>query len=144
MCKGRIGQLTIALGVLFLFAVIATPMVEGQKTKGKTRPAETKHLMAGINGPNCSALAKLLKAGPADDKAWADAVRHAALLNEMSYILMDDGRCPDKVWAGAAKTLRECSAKVLEAAQAKDAAAAQEAFKKMVGACSTCHKAHKG
>lgn len=136
---------TSAFGAVALtVAVLAwSQNAEAQKTKGKTRPATTKQLMGGICAPNCGSLAKLLKAGPEDDKTWATATQNAALLNELSYILMEDGRCPDKVWAGAVKTLRECSAKVGEAAAAKDAEAARGAFKKMVEACSTCHKAHK-
>ncbi len=137
------GSGAVGLTLLALAALVLSQTAEGQKTKGKTRPAATKQLMSGICGPNCGSLAKLLKDGPADDKGWATAAQNAALLNELSYLLMDDGRCPDKVWAGAAKTLRECSGKVLEGAEAKDLAAAQGAFKKMLGACATCHKAHK-
>jgi len=116
----------------------------GQKTKGKTRPAPTKVLMKCIMAPNCGALGKLLKDGPADDAGWDTAVLHATVLNEMSYIVMDDGRCPDAKWAGAAKKLRECSAKVLAAAEGKDAEAARGAFKNLTTACAACHKAHKG
>lgn len=120
------------------------PTVNAQKTKGKTRAAETKTLMRCITQPNCKALGDVLKgSGPADDKAWGQVVLHAQLLNEMGYMLMDDGRCPDGVWAGAAKTLRECSAKVLSAAKDHNAADAQGAFKALTGACAACHKAHK-
>ncbi len=140
-----IGRAALALGLLGLAALVISQTAEGQKTKGKTRLAETKYFMRGISAPNCGALAKLLKGeGPADDKGWGQAVQHASLLNELSYILMADGRCPDKVWKGAAETLRGCSAKVLEAAKDKDLAAAQGAFKKLLGACNTCHGAHKG
>lgn len=145
-CRVLIGKGAVGIGLPALVALVAlvvSQTAEGQKTKGKTRPVATKQLMAGISFPNCSSLGKLFKEGPADDKGWAKAAQNAALLNELSYILMDDGRCPDKVWAGAAKTLRECSGKVLEACEAKDLAAAQGAFKKLLGACATCHKAHK-
>ena len=116
----------------------------GQKTKGKTRPAPTVILMQGIMFPNCSALGGFLKGeGPKTPRDWGKVELHATILNEMSYIVMDDGRCPDKVWKGAAETLRKCSGKVLEAVQAKDAKAAQAAFKNLTGACATCHAAHK-
>jgi cytochrome c556 len=137
------------LGALALFAALGVGLLltgeqaSAQKTKGKSRPAETKYLMRGIVFPNCSTLGKLLKEAPADAKGWEKVAQHAVLLNEMSYVLMDDGRCPDKTWAGATKTLRECSTKVLDAARAEDAAAAQTAFKALTGACATCHKAHK-
>ena len=35
--------------------------------------------------------------------------------------MMDDGRCPDAVWAGACKTLKDCSAALVDAAKAKKA-----------------------
>lgn len=119
--------------------------VDAQKSKGKERPAPTKYLMRGIVAANCGSLGGLLKdAGPADDKAWDNVASHAACINEGSYVLMDDGRCPDGVWKDACATLREGSAGVLAAADKKDLAAAQEAFKTLTGACATCHKAHKG
>jgi hypothetical protein len=100
--------------------------------------------MRGIQQPHCKALGDLIKeSGPADDKAWDTAVCHASCLNEMSYLLMDDGRCPDGVWAGAAKDLREGTAAAVEAAGKKDLDATREAFKKITGSCAACHKAHK-
>jgi cytochrome c556 len=115
-----------------------------QKTKGKTRSAATKYLMRGIQGTHCKALGELLKdAGPADDKGWDTAACHASCLNEMSYLLMDDGRCPDAVWAGATKDLREGSAAVLAAVEKKDLEGTRTAFKTVTGSCGACHKAHK-
>ena len=142
--RNRLASITlvvlVGVGLCLLFGV---PSTLAQKTKGKTRAAQTKYLMRGINGPNCAALAKLLKGEPADDKAWDTVACHASLLNEMSYLLMDDGRCPDKAWAEAAKTLRGCSAKVLEAAKDKNLEAARAAFKNLTGACAACHKVHR-
>ncbi len=138
----RTAAVVVALGLgLGLFQQAAN----GQKTKGKTRPAPTIMLMQGIMFPNCSALEGLLKGeGPKDNRGWGKVEMHATVLNEMSYVLMDDGRCPDKVWKGAAEeTLRKCSSKVLEAVKAKDAKAAQAAFKNLTNACATCHKAHR-
>ena len=114
-----------------------------QVKKGKTRPLLTKQLMSGMVQPNCKALGGGLKETPADDKAWEDLATHAALLNEAGHILMADGRCPDKDWAAAAKTLRECSAVVLKKIDEKDAEGAQTAFQAMTKACGACHKAHK-
>ncbi|MBP88637.1 MAG: hypothetical protein CMJ64_18305 [Planctomycetaceae bacterium] len=123
--------------VMFSFAAIA------QVKKGKTRPLLTKQLMGGLVQPNCKDLGAGLKKAPADDKAWAALATKAALLNEASYILMADGRCPDGVWAGATKTLQECSDVVLKKIEAKDAEGAQGAFQAMTKACAACHKAHK-
>jgi hypothetical protein len=135
-----LGAAAVTLGLAVL---IAGQTAQAQKTKGKTRVAETFFLMRGINQPNCAALGKILKEGPADNKGWMQVKLHASLLNEMGYLLMDDGRCPDKVWADAAKTLRECSAKVVEAAGKKDVETARTAFKQLLTACAGCHKAHK-
>jgi cytochrome c556 len=122
---------------------LALSEAEAQKVKGKTRPAATKQLMKGVVQPNCGALAAAFKKGPADDKAWDTVSQQAAVLNEMSYVIMDDGRCPDKDWADAAKALREASAKVLAASKEKSADEAKAAFKGVTDACAACHKVHK-
>ena len=124
--------------------VLVTQMTQAAVNKGKTRPMLTKHWMKGVMGPRCSALGKGLKAGPADDAAWAELTLAAALLNESSYVLMEDGRCPDGVWAKAATdALRKGSEQVMKATAAKDLEAANAAFKAMTASCGGCHKAHK-
>jgi hypothetical protein len=85
----------------------------------------------------------LLKTEPTDDKTWDIVACHAACLNEMGHLLMDDGRCPDAAWAGAAKNLRDGSAAVLAAAEKKDVEAARTAFKTVTDGCAGCHKAHR-
>lgn len=131
----------LALGFL---AAVVREGAEAQVTKGKQRAAKTVFLMRGIVKPNCAGAGDLLKdKGPADDKAWETLACHASILNEMSYVVMDDGRCPDGTWAGAAKSLREGSASLIGAAEKKDLAAAQEALKGVTGSCKTCHDAHK-
>jgi hypothetical protein len=135
---------TVAVMALGLGLWTLASDVDAQKTKGKARPAPTKSLMQGVVQPNCAAIGGLIKdAGPKDDKAWDKVALHAVVLNEMSYVVMDDGRCPDKEWAAAAKTLRECSAKLMESAKAKDIPGTRAAFKGLTGACASCHKAHK-
>jgi hypothetical protein len=139
--RWRMTAVVLAVGLGML---VPGPTAEAQKTKGKTRAAETKFLMRGVMQPNCAALANLLKEkGPATEKAWDQATQHAAILNEMSYVVMDDGRCPDKAWADAAKTLRECSGKALAAVKEKKTEDAQAAFKALTGACQACHKVHR-
>lgn len=128
---------------LTLVVAIGAMQAVAQVKQGKTRPAKTKQLMKGLVAANCGALGEALKTAPADDAAWEDLALKAALLNEASYLLMDDGRCPDGDWSAAATTLREGSAAVLAKVEAKDAAGAGEAFKAMTQACGACHKAHK-
>jgi hypothetical protein len=117
--------------------------VFAQVKKGKTRVLTTKQLMSGLVKPNCAGIGEGLKTPPATDQAWADLATKAALLNESSFTMMDDGRCPDADWANASKALRESSAGLLEKIEAKDAAGAAEAFKGVTASCGACHKAHK-
>lgn len=117
---------------------------DAQIKKGKERPLQTKHLMSGLIGPQCTALGKSFEGdGPADDKAWDKAISNAELLNESAHIMMADGRCPDAVWADSTKVLRECSAVVLKSLEKKDLAGAKSAFGEMTKSCASCHKAHK-
>lgn len=139
----RRATLTLMALALCTVGLLAWQSALAQIKKGKTRPAATKFLMRGINQPNCASLAKLLKETPSDDKTWETISCHAALLNEMSYVLMEDGRCPDATWANGAKTLREGSAALLAAAEKKDVEAARAAFKTLTAGCAACHKAHR-
>jgi cytochrome c556 len=129
---------------LGLSVILATGMVSAQVKHGKSRVMKTGQFMKCVIKPNCEAIKKGLEAGPADDKAWDGLAANAAVLNEASYVLMDDGRCPDGTWADAAsKTLRQGSIEVLKAIEAKDAAAAKAAFGSMTKSCGSCHDAHK-
>jgi hypothetical protein len=128
--------------VLVMVAVLSVNGV-AQVKKGKTRLMQTRQLMGGLVRPSCAGIGEGLKAVPADDKAWVELATKAALLNEASYVLIDDGRCPDGEWANAAKALREGSAEVLAKLEAKDTAGAEQALKTMTQACAACHKAHK-
>ena len=129
----------VAAGIL-----VCKNELEAQKLKGKSRPAPTKQLMRGILQPNAGSLGAALKeAGPADDKAWEAAQTAAVVLNEAGYMLMDDGRCPDAVWADASKALREGSAAAIATLEKKDLEGSRAAVKTMMGSCMACHKAHK-
>lgn len=115
-----------------------------QVKAGKTRLMKTEFLMEGLIKPHCTDLKKGLDAGPTTDEAWHALAVHAALLNESSYTLMDDGRCPDGVWSEAAsKTLRNGSEAALKAIDAKDIDAAKKAFGELSKSCKACHEKHK-
>ena len=132
------------LTLTLIAALCLTLPAAAQVAQGKTRPLQTKVFMKAVNGPQCSALGKAIKAGPADDKAWAEITGYAQMLDEAGHILMADGRCPDKVWADATKQLREGADAVLKAAAAKNAADAQTAFSgQVLASCKACHAAHK-
>jgi cytochrome c556 len=122
----------------------ASFQLAGQISKGKSRPLETKIWMKSVNGPFCTNLGKILKAGPADDKAWADVVLNAQMLSEAGHVLMADGRCPDKAWADASKQLQEGADAVLKAAGDKNTEAAMNAFNNSVlASCKGCHSVHR-
>jgi hypothetical protein len=114
-----------------------------QVTKGKERPLTTKQWMQAVHKIHCGDLKKGLDAGPSNDTDWDKLALHAAMLNESSYVLMADGRCPDGVWAAACKTLGQGSSEVLAAIADKDVDAANNAFGAMTASCGACHKAHK-
>jgi len=128
---------------LLLAILVFNEASNAQVTQGKERPLKTEQWMEAVHKVHCGAIKKGLKAGPSDDKAWKEIALHAAMMNESSYVLMADGRCPDGVWAGACKTLRAGSNAVLQAVEAKDVDAGLAAFGAMTKACGACHKAHK-
>ncbi len=131
----------VSMGIL---ALCWEPPVGAQVAKGKSRPAATKFLMRGICQAHCKGIADLLKdSGPADEKAWETLTCHASCLNALSFVLMQDGRCPDGTWAGAAKALGEGTGAVLAAAEKKDLDATKSAFKTVTDSCKTCHDAHR-
>ncbi len=136
-----------ALAVALLSLGAATTFGSGDKpgSKGKTRPLTTEQLMEGLVKPHTDALKKgLIEKAPADEKAWKGLMVSAALLNESSYTMMDDGRSPDAVWTDAStKALRQGSADLLKALAAKDHAAAKAAFGAMTKSCKGCHDKHK-
>lgn len=134
----------VRLGVVAL-AVAGIGLLAGtsfaQKTKGKTREVTTKQLMKGFVSVNCGDLDKALKEKEIN---WDDVTLKAALLNEAGFVLMDDGRCPDKDWAAGAKAVRESTKKLLESAAKKDLENVQASFKTLTSeGCATCHKAHR-
>lgn len=130
---------TIAL-VIAVSAGVATAQVK----KGKSRSLQTGQWMRGVVKPHCEAIKKGLETAPADDKAWQALAVNAAVLNETSFILMDDGRCPDGVWANATtKTLRLGTSDLLAAIEKKDATEAKAAFGRLAASCKECHEKHK-
>ena len=143
----RIRTWTIVVSCLCAAALVVAVIgdsVVAQVTQGKTRAMKTSHWMAGVMKTHSGALRKGLASAPADDKAWKALEVSAGLMNEASYVLMADGRCPDGVWLNAVeKTLREGSASLLKAIEAKDVAAAKTALGAMSRSCKECHTKHR-
>lgn len=134
----------LLLTLVTALAAASITYVDAQVKKGKSRALTTKQLMKGVIKPHCDALKKGLESAPADEKGWEELALHAALINEASYLLMDDGRCPDGTWADAAtKNLRGGSQDILAALEKKDLAAVKTGFGAMTKSCKACHDAHK-
>ncbi|MDA0749271.1 MAG: hypothetical protein O2964_01015 [Verrucomicrobia bacterium] len=116
-----------------------------QVKKGKTRPLTTEQLMEAIVKPHMGELKKgLVDSKPSSDEDWKKLALSAALLNESSYTMMEDGRCPDSIWADACtKDLREGSAAAAAAIEKKDIEGALAGFKKLGASCKACHSEHK-
>jgi cytochrome c556 len=140
--KKRSFSSLMAVLVFLTAAVVAT---NGQVKKGKTRPLTTEQLMEAIVKPHMTALKKgLIDAKPASDDDWKHLALSVSLLNESSFIMMEDGRCPDQVWADACvKDLREGSAMAAEAIAKRDVEAALAGVKKLGASCKACHTKHK-
>ena len=138
------GKRFAIVAALVAVAALLVAQIPAQVKAGKERPLLTKSWMAGVNQPHCARLGEILKAGPSTEAEWAEAARHAEILNESGHVLMADSRCPDKAWADASTQLREGAAAVLTAIEAKNASSAQEAFSgQLLKSCGSCHKAHK-
>ncbi|MGV3773444.1 MAG: hypothetical protein ACO1QB_11120 [Verrucomicrobiales bacterium] len=136
----KIVILTATLAVLGVSASFAADEVK----KGKTRPLSHKQLMKGMVKPHGDAIKNALEKPPTDDKGWADLAMHAALLNESSYAMMEDGRNVDAKWEEAAvKHLRLGSEQIITAVEQKDIGAVKTAFGAAMRSCKACHDVHK-
>lgn len=130
--------------VLALVLLTVMGVAGAQIKKGKSQPMETKYWMQGVMKPSSGALKEGLASRPGDDEAWEQLAMHAALLNESSYILMADGRCPDSVWSKASQdSLRKGSADLMAAIEVRNYDAAKSAFRTAAGSCKGCHETHK-
>ncbi len=124
--------------------LLATGAVTAQVKKGKTRLLQTEQLMEGLVKPSHAAIKKTLEAAAPTDDDWKAIAMHAALLNESTYTMMDDGRSPDTAWSDAAtKAMRQGSADLVKAADAKDQPGAKTALAALGKSCKACHEVHK-
>lgn len=125
-------------------AVIAAAVLPGEaQQRGRTRPLTTSQLMAGLIKPQLTALKEGLEAGPDDKDAWKAAATSAALLNESSYLMMDDGRCPDQTWSDACIQLKDATLEILEQIDAGNRDAAVAGVDGVIASCKHCHEEFK-
>lgn len=111
--------------------------------KGKSRPLTTSQMMAGLIKPKYVTLQERLEKGPKTDDEWKAVAIDAALLNESGYMMMDDHRCPDKIWENAATLMRTSTEKMLAQIDKQDAKGAVESLSLIRQSCKDCHNEHK-
>jgi len=100
-----------------------------------------KHLMRGLVMASYDGLRETLEGGALIEAEWDKVERHAWLLHEASYLLMDPPPRGDEAWTiAASQMLRSGSRRVLEAAESRDPKAAEAAVLDMTRACRTCHQ----
>ena len=132
-------------GIALAVAILGVPLLPAaQVFQGKTRPAKTGTLMKVLFKPHFGAVETALKgAGPQGEAAWGTLYEQAAVLNEMAHALLEDGRCPDKAWAGACSQLKEASFRIMAATDRKDVKEARAGAAAIKASCAACHSAHK-
>ncbi|MFP6674642.1 MAG: hypothetical protein VB878_06155 [Pirellulaceae bacterium] len=135
-------QLLLAAPAIVVVVVVSVTST-AQVTKGKTRLATTSQIMRGFVRPNHTNLHQGTEKLPTNKKEWQALATNAALLNEASYLLMDDDRCPDDDWASAAMTLRRGSAAAVRSIKVKDTKSMAAAFRMITHSCASCHDMHK-
>ncbi|MDA0283643.1 MAG: hypothetical protein O3B13_01970 [Planctomycetota bacterium] len=136
-----------AAGLISL-AGLAFTLSSGQVTaqkKGKTRPMTTAQLMSGLVKPQLGVLQEQLadEKTPEGEDGWKAVTTSIALLNESGHIMMEDDRCPDKIWADACEVLRKATETALSKAEQKDAAGVRESIAGISASCKACHTEHK-
>jgi cytochrome c553 len=128
-------------------AVIAGCLIQAESVaqkKGKTRPMTSSQLMLGLVKPKFVEIKTVFEKGkPETDDDWKALGVAAALLNESAYLMMDDGRCPDKPWKEGCEILKKSTADLLADIEKKDAEAAATRSEQIVQSCKVCHAEHK-
>lgn len=136
-----------AAGIIALSGLaftLSTSQVTAQK-KGKSRPLTTAQLMSGLVKPQLVATQGHVadEKVPEGEDGWKSLTTSIALLNESSYTMMEDDRCPDKIWADACSVLRKATESGLQAAAKQDAAGVRESIAGITASCKACHAEHK-
>ena len=134
------GIVTLA-GLAF---TVSSSQVTAQK-KGKTRPLTTAQMMSGLVKPQLVSLQGHVadEKTPEGEDGWKALTTSIALLNESSYMMMEDDRCPDKKWADACDILRKGTESALQKAAKKDAAGVRESIAGITASCKACHSEYK-
>lgn len=134
------GIITLA-GLAF---TLTTDQVTAQK-KGKSRPMTTAQLMSGLVKPQLVSVQGHVAEDktPEGEDGWKALTTSLALLNESSYTMMEDDRCPDKIWADACEILRKATETGLQQAAKKNAAGVRESIAGITASCKACHTEHK-
>ena len=130
-------------GVLVMLVAACAKAVAARPHKGKSRLATTQQLMDGMVHPNYLAIERATKESRVDPVAWRALANNAALLNEASYLIVDDDRSLGADWDKAARQLRTGSAELLVKIAARDKTEMESVLKVTAKACNDCHTAHR-
>lgn len=108
------------------------------------RVATISDIMNSISKSNMGRISSAVKkSAPTSDKGWLAIERAGAMLNEVSFIIVQEDRVIDDVWKKAAGELRAASAQLAVAAKAKDFAGVKAAVPKIGASCKSCHDVHR-
>jgi len=136
-------KIRLMLALVACAVVVSFALPGNAQKKGKTRPLTTSQMMAGLIKPQLTILKEGLEAGSRDDDAWKAIATSAALLNESAYLMMDDGRCPDKIWSEGCVMLKDATVDILKQVDARNATAALAGVDGVIASCKHCHAEHK-
>ena len=116
------------------------PLLAAQAPSDALQPvASMKQLMLDIIHPASNSLLLLVnRGGPATEKEWAEARRHALVLAESGNLLMMRNRAAG--WTADARLLTEAGAAAYKSVEAKDVKALAGASEHIDASCTTCHK----
>jgi hypothetical protein len=135
--------LALTIGLLCGFATLVTISDVPAEAKKKKRSLTISQMMSGLVKPKYVAIKEGLSKESISEDDWKALATHAALLNESSYSLMQDDRCPDGDWKEGAMILRKASNDALANIAKENAAGALKAVESMTLSCKKCHAAHK-
>lgn len=140
----RVVQLgVLALLVAMIAATVPAQENPTQENPAKIRSATIEQVMVGMVHPNYLAIEKAAKEGRVDAQTWKTLATNAALLNEASFLLVDDGRSLGDSWEKAAAEMRGGSATMLAKVGARDKAGIASELKNIAKGCVNCHAEYR-
>ena len=129
--------------VLVALIATTTAAVSAPMHKSRSRLATTRQLMEGMLHANYLAIENAATAVRTDVQSWNALAINPALLNEASYLIVEDDRSLGTSWDDAAEQLRAGSADMLAKIAAREKTGIESSLKVIAKACTDCHAAHR-